>query len=61
MDCRANMKDKTITYLEQDSRIYLKPWMQGNIFLTGHKEALNINENFLLNWTTLKLITYQKT
>ena len=61
MDCRANMKDKTITYLEQDSRIYLKPWMQENIFLAGHKEALNINENFLLNWTTLKLITYQKT
>ena len=61
MDCRANMKDKTITYLEEDSRIYLKPWMQGKIFLAGHKEALNINENVLLNWTTLQLITYQKT
>ena len=28
------MKDKTITYLEEDSRIYLKPWMQGQIFFS---------------------------
>lgn len=55
------MKDKTITYLEEISRIYLKPWMQGKTFLAGHKEALNINENVLLNWTTLKLIPCQKT
>ena len=53
MDCRANMKDKTITYLEEISRIYLKPWMQGKTFLAGHKEALNINENVLLNQGSL--------
>lgn len=55
------MKDKTITYLEEINQNILKTLDAGKDFLAGHKEALNINENVLLSWTTLKLVTCQKT